>query len=231
MKDIIINNLGQIDYQKAWDLQKEIFSGLIEAKINGVEKEMQILFVEHPHVYTMGAHGDRNNILFNGDFLKRIGAKYYNVERGGDITYHGFGQLVGYPLLDLERLGLGVKQYIWSIEEAIIKTIAEYNIRGERVPGATGVWIVTLDRKPAKICAIGIKISRYITMHGFALNVTTNLEYFRYINPCGFTDKEVTSIEKESGFKPELAEVQELFVKYFLNILQIQKNSLNLQSQ
>ena len=221
MNNFIVKDLGVIDYEKAWTLQKEIFSGLIEAKLRGEEKEMQILFAEHPHVYTMGAHGDQNNILFNEEFLKKIDAKYYKVERGGDITYHGYGQLVGYPVVDLERLRMGIKQYIWSIEEAIIKTLEHYNITGSRIPGATGVWVVKEGCRPGKICAIGIKTSRFVCMHGFALNVTTNLQYFNYINPCGFTDKEVTSIEKETGLKPGLKEVQEQFlnhfIKYFIN--------------
>jgi len=216
MENLIVRDLGIIDYEEAWILQKEIFSRLIEAKLTGEDKEMQILFAEHPHVYTMGAHGDRNNILFSDDFLKRINAKYYKVERGGDVTYHGYGQLVGYPVVDLERLKLGIKQYIWSIEEAVIKTIGEYGIRGQRLNGATGVWIVKNGQRPAKICAIGIKSSRFVCMHGFALNVTTDLEYFTYINPCGFTDREVTSIEKETGLRPGLKEVQEQFLKYFL---------------
>ncbi len=216
MNNFIVRDLGVIDYEKAWELQKEVFYGLIEARLKGEAKEMQILFAEHPHVYTMGAHGDQNNILFTDEFLKKIDAKYYKVERGGDITYHGYGQLVGYPVIDLERLKLGIKQYIWSIEEAIIKTLEHYNITGSRIPGATGVWVVKEGSRPRKICAIGIKTSRFVCMHGFALNVTTNLQYFNYINPCGFTDKEVTSIEKETGLKPGLNEVQELFLKYFL---------------
>jgi lipoyl(octanoyl) transferase len=216
MKNLIVRDLGIIDYEEAWILQKEIFSRLIEAKLTGEDEEMQILFAEHPHVYTMGAHGDLNNILFSDDFLKRINAQYYKVERGGDVTYHGYGQLVGYPVVDLERLKLGIKQYIWSIEEAVIKTIGEYGIKGQRLNGATGVWIVKNGQRPAKICAIGIKSSRFVCMHGFALNVTTDLEYFTYINPCGFTDREVTSIEKETGLRPGLKEVQEQFLKYFL---------------
>lgn len=211
MPDFIIKDLGLIDYKEAWDFQKELFNKLIEDKSTGEPKEMYLLLLEHPHVYTMGLHGNVDNLLFNEDFLNRIGAKYYRIERGGDVTYHGYGQLVGYPIFDLEELGIGIKKYIWLLEEAIIMTIAEYGITGERLEGSVGVWIESQTSNARKIAAIGVKASRYVTMHGFALNVTTKLDYFNFINPCGFIDKGVTSIEKETGKKPSLKEVGEKF--------------------
>jgi len=217
--EILVQELGLIDYKEAWDLQKELFNKLIEAKSNGEKGEMYLLLLEHPHVYTMGMHGNVNNMLFNDDFLKRIGAKYYKIERGGDVTYHGYGQLVGYPIFDLEELGLGIKKYMWCLEEAIIMTVAEYGITASRMDGAVGVWIDTQTPRARKIAALGVKASRFVTMHGFALNVTTDLSYFNHINPCGFVDKGVTSIEKETGLKPSLKEVGEKFTHHLLSVL------------
>lgn len=219
MANIIVKNIGLIEYQKAWDLQKELFATLLEAKKKGETADLYLLLLEHPHVYTMGMHGNINNLLFNDEFLKKIDATYFKVERGGDVTYHGYGQLVGYPIFDLEQLKMGIKQYIWTLEEAIIKTIAEYGIIGERVDKAIGIWIEGNTPKARKISAIGVKASSYITMHGFALNVTTNLDYFRYINPCGFIDKGVTSIEKETGLKPPLYEVAKKFESNLKSLL------------
>lgn len=218
-KEIDVQYLGLVDYAHAWQLQRDLFDKLNEAKIAGRDGEMTILLLEHPHVYTMGMHGNMKNLLFNDEFLKKIDAKYYVTERGGDVTYHGYGQLVGYPILDLEQLGMGIKQYIWSLEEAVIMTVAEYGIIASRVEGSVGVWLDVNTPKERKICAIGVKASRYITMHGFALNLTTNLDYFSYINPCGFIDKGVTSIEKETGFKPSINEVGEKFVKHFTTVV------------
>ena len=166
----------------------------------------------------MGKNGDVNNLLINKDFLDSINASYFKVDRGGDITYHGYGQLVGYPILDLERHKLGIKNYIWAIEESVIRTIAEYGITGERLSGATGVWIEP-NKRARKICAIGIRASRWVTMHGFALNVSTDLKYFSYINPCGFIDKGVSSIEKECNKKVNLTEVAEKFTKHFIALI------------
>lgn len=163
--------------------------------------------------------GTRRTCWSTTVFLKRIGATYFQTDRGGDITYHGLGQLVGYPILDLERLGTNLKDYIWTIEESVIRTIAEYGIAGGRLAGATGVWIEGDSPRARKICAIGVKASRYVTMHGFALNVTTDLRYFSYINPCGFVDKGVTSIEKETGMRPTLEEVARKFAAHFGQLL------------
>lgn len=213
MSGFIIKELGLVDYKEAWDYQKELFNKLIDAKSKKETEAMYLLLLEHPHVYTMGLHGNVNNLLFNEEFLNRIGARYYKIERGGDVTYHGYGQLVGYPIFDLEKLGIGIKKYIWLLEEAIIMTIAEYGITGTRMEGTVGVWIDSQSSNVRKIAAIGVKASHYVTMHGFALNVTTNLDYFNYINPCGFVDKGVTSIEKETGMKPSLKEVGEKFAE------------------
>ena len=168
-----------------------------------------LLFCEHPHVYTLGKSGSAENLLIDTLKLKNINATYYKIDRGGDITYHGPGQIVGYPIIDMENFSLGVKDYIWKIEESIILTLAEYNIKAERLEGATGVWLDTNDNNKArKICAIGVRTSRFITMHGFAFNVNTDLSYFSHINPCGFIDKTVTSMEKELGSKQDFKAVQ-----------------------
>ncbi len=203
----VFEDLGLIEYKEAWDYQESKFNSLIDIKLFNRDNpdskkniEHQLLFCEHPHVYTLGKSGAENNLLINDTFLKQINATYYKSNRGGDITYHGPGQIVGYPIFDLEEMGLTVKSYIHNLEEAIINCIADYGIKGDRLDGATGVWIdKDVPGKARKICAIGVKASRYVSMHGFALNVNTNLQYFNHINPCGFVDKGVTSIEKELG--------------------------------
>ena len=176
----------------------------------------RFLLVEHPHVYTLGKSGDEHNLLINGDFLRKIEAVYYKINRGGDITYHGPGQLVGYPIIDLENYKIGVKDFIFKMELAIIQTIAAYGLEGSLKDGATGVWLdATVPAKSRKICAIGVRISRYVSMHGFALNVNTDMRYFNYINPCGFLTYGVTSIEKELGRKIDLQEVKDLVKEKF----------------
>lgn len=211
---------GLIDYKEAWDKQEHIFEKKVAAKINSEKNiEQDFIFCEHPHVYTLGKHGERNNLLINDDFLKKINATYYHINRGGDITYHGFGQIVGYPILDIESLGLSLKGYISTIEEMIIITMKEYGIESERLDGATGVWIDTNTPKARKICAIGVKASRHVTMHGFALNVNTDLKYFQYINPCGFVDKGVTSMSKELGREIDMEEVRHKLFENFVNII------------
>ena len=216
MKDVIYEDLGLIEYKDAWDYQEELFADYIKIKaINRDLPENQqheiegnVLFCEHPHVYTLGKSGEQNNLLISDEFLKKINATYFKINRGGDITYHGPGQLVGYPIIDLERFHLQVKQYIANLEESIILMLQEFGITSGRLQGATGVWLDAENSKARKICAIGVKASRFITMHGFALNVNTNLEYFNYINPCGFIDKGVTSMEKELGRRLEMEEVK-----------------------
>lgn len=220
METVTSKYVGRTEYSAAWEEQKRFFNALLDAKRNGGgQAEQVLLFVEHPHVYTLGKSGHASNLLVDDGFLKRIGATYFQTDRGGDITYHGLGQLVGYPILDLERLGTNLKDYIRAVEESVIRTIAEYGIAGGRLDGATGVWIEGDTPRARKICAIGVKASRYVTMHGFALNVTTDLRYFSYINPCGFIDKGVTSIEKETGMRPALEEVACKFAAHFGQLL------------
>jgi lipoyl(octanoyl) transferase len=181
----------------------------------------RLLFVEHPHVYTLGKSGNQNNLLIDSKFLEKIGATYYHIDRGGDITYHGPGQIVGYPIFDLEQFGMGIKQYIYTLEEAIIKTLDEVKISASRLPGATGVWLDPGKPGARKICAIGVKAGRHITMHGFALNVNTDLTYFNHINPCGFRDKGVTSLAKEFSENMDMSTVkfilQQNIILGFLN--------------
>ena len=215
MGNVSVKYIGRLEYSQAWELQRTLFDRLLRSKEAGEPGEQTLLLVEHPHVYTLGKSGHESNLLVNEDFLRSIGATYFHTDRGGDITYHGLGQLVGYPILDLEQEGLSLRDYIWHLEESIIRTVAEYGISADRLDGATGVWIDPLGARARKICAIGVKASRYVTMHGFALNVTTDLRYFSYINPCGFTDKGVTSIERETGLKPTLEEVARRFAVHF----------------
>lgn len=220
METVTYRYLGRVEYSAAWEEQKQLFNALLAAKQQGGDASQVLLLVEHPHVYTLGKSGHASNLLVDDLFLRQIDATYFRTDRGGDITYHGLGQLVGYPILDLERLGVSLKEYIEAVEEGVIRTIAEYGIIGGRLEGATGVWIEADTPRARKICAIGVKASRYVTMHGFALNVTTDLRYFSYINPCGFVDKGVTSIEKETGLKPGLEEVARKFAVHLGNLLQ-----------
>ncbi len=184
------------DYGKSWEWQQEIFNKQIERKNNHQPTEHYLIFVEHPHVYTLGKNGNQDNLLISEAFLKQINASYYKVDRGGDITYHGPGQIVGYPIFDLEAFRIGYKEYIENLENAIIQYLKDkHNIEAFQMKGATGVW-VNSPCGEEKICAIGTRASKFITMHGFAFNVNTNLDYFGYINPCGFVDKGVTSLQK-----------------------------------
>lgn len=212
-------DLGEIEYKAAWEYQEKKFNALIQAKKEKRVHENYLLFCEHPHVFTLGKSGEEENFLIQADFLKQIKATYYQTNRGGDITYHGPGQIVGYPILDLEKFGVALKDYIYNLEEAIIKTIADYGLTGHHLKGATGVWLdPDIPHKTRKICAIGVKASRFVTMHGFALNVNTNLNYFTYINPCGFTDKGVTSMEKELGQKMDFQEVKDKVKLYVAQV-------------
>jgi lipoyl(octanoyl) transferase len=188
---------GLVEYNEAWNRQEEVFSATIEDKIQGKETKNLLVFCEHPHVYTLGKSGDEHNLLLNYIQLQAKDAQFVRTNRGGDITYHGPGQLVGYPIFDLANFNMGLKQYIYNIEQAIINTLSKYNIETTRLEGATGVWLDVGKPGCRKICAIGVRSSRFVTMHGFALNVNTLLEYFGYINPCGFVDKGVTSMQKE----------------------------------
>ncbi len=218
MRQIKCIDLGLKDYKETWDYQQEIQESLIRSVTTGSDRGGRacLIFVEHPHVYTLGKSGKENNLLINPAFLASIGATFYKTNRGGDITYHGPGQLVGYPILDLNALGMGVKKYIELLEESIIRTLHHFGVQTARLAGATGVWIAAESDDPTrKICAIGVSVSRSITMHGFALNVSTDLQYFRYINPCGFTDKSVTSLEQEAGQKIPMDQVKNVFLENF----------------
>jgi lipoyl(octanoyl) transferase len=209
-------DIGFMDYKETWDYQASLFKELIISKKedengSGTRRPGTLIFVEHPHVYTLGKSGSENNLLLNFIQLRAKDAKFFRIDRGGDITYHGPGQIVGYPIFDLEVMKIGLKEYIFRLEDAIIRTLSEYKLEGDRLKGGTGVWIEPeTEGKARKICAIGVKASRYVTMHGFALNVNTDLTYFSHINPCGFTDKEVTSLEKELGKQQEINEVKDI---------------------
>ncbi|NDV46065.1 lipoyl(octanoyl) transferase LipB [Paludibacter sp. 221] len=199
---------GLIDYNEAWEKQELIFNDTINRKKNNLPTENNLIFCEHPHVYTLGKSGKEQNMLLNMIQLQAKNATFVHTNRGGDITYHGPGQLVGYPIFDLDRLGVGLKQYIHKIEEAIINMLKMYGVESGRLDGATGVWLDADNKKARKICAIGVRSSHFVTMHGFALNVNTQLEYFNYINPCGFVDKGVTSMQKELGKEVDMEEVK-----------------------
>ena len=207
---------GLISYRVAYDRQKEWFEAALQQKMAHQPVANRLIFCEHPHVITVGQHGRFSNLLFPETVLKDKQVELYHVDRGGDITYHGPGQIVGYPVFDLDFFHLGLKTYIHRLEEVIIRTIAEYGLQGERLEGAAGVWLDTAHPgKARKIAAIGVRSSRYVTMHGFAFNVNTDLSYFRLINPCGFTDKGVTSLQQESGREVAMDEVKESLLRQF----------------
>ncbi len=198
MESIHCVDWGLIDYATAYERQKQLFEQALENKKNGLPVENTLIFCEHPPVITVGKSGNTQNLLFSEDFLTARGVSLYHIDRGGDVTFHGPGQLVGYPIFDIEQMELGLKAYISRMEDAIISLLSYYGISGERMDSAPGVWLD--PDKPGstrKICAIGVRSSKFITMHGFALNISPDLEYFNLINPCGFTDKGVTSMEKE----------------------------------
>ena len=211
-------DLGLKEYKACWDYQEEHLLELTTEKRSTSKPTANNYFilVEHPHVYTLGKSGDEANMMANADFLKKIEATYFKINRGGDITYHGPGQLVGYPIIDLEHYKIGVREYIEKMEDAIIATVAEYGLEAGRKEGATGVWLQPDHKVRArKICAIGVRVSRYVTMHGFALNVNTDMRYYNYINPCGFASSAVTSIQQELGREISMDEVKEIVKKKF----------------
>lgn len=207
---------GLVDYQEAWDRQESLFSGIVAAKTANRDNNTQIatenylIFVEHPHVYTLGKSGKPENLLLDDNGLKEKSASYYKINRGGDITYHGPGQVVGYPILDLDNFFTDIHLYLRTLEEAIIQTLAAYGITAGRYPGYTGVWLDPDNEKARKICAMGVRCSRWVTMHGFAFNVNTDLNYFKNIVPCGIDDKDVTSMARELGHPVDADEVKEL---------------------
>jgi len=205
-------DIGLKEYKEAWKFQEKIHALLKENRNKEVFNKYagSLIFCEHPHVYTLGKSGQSNNLLISNDVLTQIHASFYKSDRGGDITYHGPGQIVGYPIFDLQTMKLGVKEYIHKIEEAIIVLLKNYNINATRRQGATGVWLNVGLPDERKISAIGVRVSKAATMHGFALNVNTDLNYFTYINPCGFQDKGVTSMQKELGLDLDINEVKNI---------------------
>lgn len=229
MVDVIFQDLGLIEYSQAWDIQEKLFADKVNLKIANRKKQdlgedivpptHHLLFCEHPHVYTLGKSGDAAHLLLSEERLKQINAAYFPINRGGDITYHGPGQLVGYPLLDLDQIFTDIHKYLRFIEEAIILTLNEYGIKAGRIKEYTGVWIDEEDPNRArKICAIGVKSSRWVTMHGFAFNVNTDLAYFDYIVPCGIKDKAVTSLYKELGRIVDMEEVKHKVASNLANV-------------
>lgn len=215
-RNVVFRDLGLIDYKSAWELQEKLFNEVVERKLfnrtaaeaDKLPQQHFLLFCEHPHVFTLGRSGDENNLIVSEKELPQLQATFYRNNRGGDITYHGPGQIVGYPIFDLDEFFTDIHKYLRYLEEAVILTLAEYGIKAGRIEGLTGVWIDEHDPKKArKICALGVRCSRWVTMHGFAFNINTNLNYFNYIVPCGITDKAVTSMEKELGHPVDSAEI------------------------
>ncbi len=226
-KKIQLKDLGLKDYQETWDYQTKLLQEIVAIKIDNRKKNLvkttpnHFLFVEHPHVYTLGKSGDLSNLLLNEEQLKEKGATFYKINRGGDITYHGPGQIVGYPILDLENFFTDIHKYLRLLEEVIILTIAEYGLKGKRSDGETGVWLDVGTPFARKICAMGIRSTRWVTMHGFALNVNTDLGYFDNIIPCGIRGKAVASMASELGEKINQEEVKEKILKHFKNLFEV----------
>ncbi|NQV75577.1 MAG: lipoyl(octanoyl) transferase LipB [Bacteroidetes bacterium] len=214
-KKVIFQDWGLLDYQQAWDRQEQVFSETVQAKTQNRNNNTtdpvknHLIFVEHPHVYTLGKSGKPENLLLDEAGLKEKSASYYKINRGGDITYHGPGQLVGYPILDLDNFFTDIHLYLRTLEEAVILTLADYGIKSGRYEGYTGVWLDVDNERARKICAMGVRCSRWVTMHGLAFNVNTDLSYFKNIVPCGIDDKDVTSMERELRFKLDMDEVKQ----------------------
>ena len=226
MKRVLYRDLGRMGYSECWDLQLSLFERMLswkrEGKAQSQENAGELLLVEHDHVYTLGKSGKQQNMLISEEYLRQIGAEFFHIDRGGDITYHGPGQIVGYPILDLEQVGSSLRDYIDSIEESIIGVCGQWGIEAGRIAGASGVWIEPDSPRARKICAIGVRASRYVTMHGFAMNVKTDLKYFNHINPCGFVDRGVTSLEKELGHEVDFEMVKSQIVKHLSEKLKIE---------
>jgi len=233
MQKVIFEDLGLIDYKEAWNKQEKLFHEIISIKLKNRESASllpysklptpnYLIFCEHPHVYTLGKSGSESNLLINEEQLKAKNATYYKINRGGDITYHGPGQIVGYPIFDLDNFFTDIHKYLRYLEEIIILTLKEYRIEGGRIKGQTGVWLDAENPKRArKICAFGVRCSRWVTMHGFAFNINADLNYFNNIIPCGISDKAVTSLEKELGRKVEMEEVKEKLKRHFSDLFEI----------
>ncbi len=231
---IQFTDLGKKEYKDAWEIQEKLFQEIIAIKIKNRREESTIetpnylLFVEHPHVYTLGKSGDISNLLISEDKLAEIGATFYKNNRGGDITYHGPGQIVGYPILDLENFFTDIHKYMRLLEEMVIRTLAEYGLKGERSKGETGVWFDVGTPFARKICAFGVRASRWVTMHGFALNVNADLGYFDHMIPCGIKGKSVTSMHVElRGKQVDIEEVKEKLLYHFSDLFEAELLQLN----
>lgn len=228
-KNVYLTELFQKDFKETWGYQTDLLQSIIDVKIKNRREEQSdqtenyFLFVEHPHVYTLGKSGEMEHLLLNEAQLKEKGIAFYKINRGGDITYHGPGQIVGYPILDLENFFTDIHKYLRLLEEVIIKVIAEYGLKGERSEGETGVWLDVGTPFARKICAMGIRTSRWVTMHGFALNANTDLGYFDHIIPCGIRGKAVTSMEAELGRKVDIEEVKAKILKYFEELFEVKE--------
>ena len=227
-KKVSFKDLGLIDYKKCWDYQEELFAEILAVKSSNrkenktVATKNHLIFCEHPHVYTLGKSGDEKNLLVNEDYLKSRGATFHKINRGGDITYHGPGQIVGYPIIDLDNFFTDIHKYLRFLEEAVILTLKEYGLETERSPGETGVWFDVGTTKARKICALGVKSSRWVTMHGFAFNVNSDLSYFGNIIPCGISDKSVTSLQKELGKEVDMNEVRNKLKAHLIELFEME---------
>ncbi|WP_428225888.1 lipoyl(octanoyl) transferase LipB [Flavobacterium sp.] len=224
-KKVKLQDLGQKDYKETWDYQETLFADIVSQKIQqrtnpDLQTDNHFLYVEHPHVYTLGKSGDMSNLLLSEKQLEAKGATFYKINRGGDITYHGPGQIVGYPILDLENFFTDIHKYLRLLEESIILTLAEYGIASERSDGETGVWLGVGTPFARKICAMGVRASRWVTMHGFALNVNADLGYFDNIIPCGIKGKAVTSLHVELGRAVDEQEVKGKIIKHFTELFE-----------
>jgi len=220
-------DLGVCDFKEAWDFQIGVFNEIISWKKSVERDEEQppgaLIFVEHPHVYTLGKSGLESNLLIDSIQMKAKEASFYRIDRGGDITYHGPGQIVCYPIFNIDALNIGLKEYIYKLEKAIIEVVEEYGLKSSRLDGGTGVWLdPNVAGRARKICAIGVKASRFVTMHGLAFNVNTQLEYFNFINPCGFTDKGVTSLENELGERQNFDVAKERVGKKMIEVFNLE---------
>lgn len=233
--NILFQDLGTMDYKECWDYQEELFQSTIQQKISNrdlpeelhVQTKNYLLFVEHPHVYTLGKSGDEKNLLLNQQQLQNKHATYHKINRGGDITYHGPGQLVAYPILDLDNFFTDIHKYLRLLEETIILTLKEYGIKSGRSSGETGVWLdADNPLKARKICAMGVRCSRWVTMHGWGFNVNSDLDYFNNIIPCGISDKAVTSLNKELGHEVDMEEIKEKLKTNFTQLFNAQLSEL-----
>lgn len=230
MRTVLFEDLGTMKYKEAWDYQESIFDEIVQTKSNNrkveeserVETRDHLLFVHHPHVYTLGKSGKVEHLLINEERMAEEGIDWYKINRGGDITYHGPGQLVGYPIFDLDEHFTDIHKYLRYLEEAIILTLADYGLKGERSQGETGVWLDVGKPTARKICAMGVRASRWVTMHGFAFNINVDMKYFGYIVPCGIQDKAVASLDQELGYVPDMNEVKDRVKRHLAELFEIE---------